>query len=152
MGGRDIGVVDLDDLTVTTIGGVGRQPRHLVLSPDGTILYASLNGEGSLAKIDLQSEEVVGKVRTGSGPRSMAISADGTALYVVNYHSNTVSKVRTSDMTELEEHPTRIHPIGVTYDAATREVWVSSFRATIHVFADRDPLRRGERNPPDGIL
>ena len=52
----------------------------------------------------------------------MTISDDGSALYVVNYPSGTMSKVRTSDMVETEEHGTWSRPIGITYDAATREV------------------------------
>lgn len=138
--------------TPESIDGIGRGPRHLVLSPDGDTLYASLNSEGKLAKIDLETGEAVTKVSTGSAPRSMAISDDGTALYVVNNLSNTMSKVRTWDMVELEEHPAPGHPIGITYDAATREIWVSSYWGTIRVFADADPLRRGERPAPDAAF
>lgn len=136
MGSSHIAVIDLQSMDVTTIEGVGRSPRHLVLSPDGQTLYATLNGEGRVAKIDVATGEVLAKVATGTAPRSMAISDDGTALYVVNNLSNTMSKIRTSDMTEVEEHPTGGHPIGITYDAETREVWVSCYWGTINVFAD----------------
>lgn len=139
MGSRDLAVIDLQSLEVETIESVGRSPRHLVSSPDGSILYVSLNGEGKLAKIDVDIGEVVAKVATGAAPRSMAISDDGTALYVVNYNSPTVSKVRTSDMVETEEHGTWPKPIGVTYDMATREIWVSSYSGAIQVFADQTP-------------
>ena len=139
MGSRDIAVIDISDFSVEMIGNVGRSPRHLVLDPDGRFLYVSLNGEGKLAKLDLSTGEVVSRVATGAAPRSMTISDDGTALYVVNYNSNTISKVRTSDMVESEEHPTWPKPIGITYDAATREVWVSAYSGAIQVFADQTP-------------
>ncbi len=58
---------------------------------------------------------------------------------MVNYHSNTMSKVATGDMTEVEEHPTGHHPIGITYDPATREVWVANYSGTIQVFTDTAP-------------
>jgi len=139
MGSRDIAVIDLEGFTVSEVQNVGRSPRHLVLSPDGRWLYISLNGEGRLAKLDLFTGEVVARVATGAAPRSMTISDDGTAIYVVNYNSNTMSKVRTSDMVETEEHSTWPRPIGITYDAATREVWVSAYSGAIQVFADRAP-------------
>jgi DNA-binding beta-propeller fold protein YncE len=139
MGSRDIAVIDLEELSVTEIENVGRSPRHLVLSPEGRWLYISLNGEGKLAKLDLFTGKVVARVSTGAAPRSMAISDDGTALYVVNYNSNTMSKVRTSDMVETEEHQTWSKPIGITYDGPTGEVWVSAYSGAIQVFSDQDP-------------
>jgi len=139
MGSRDIAVIDLEDFSITTIENVGRAPRHLVLSPDGSTLYVSLNGEARLAKIDVESGEILASVATGAAPRTMTISDDGTALYVVNYNSATMSKVRTSDMVETEERQTWSKPIGITYDAATREVWVSAYSGAIQVFADVAP-------------
>jgi DNA-binding beta-propeller fold protein YncE len=58
---------------------------------------------------------------------------------VVNYNSDTLSKVRTEDMVETEEHRVSDKPIGITYDAATRQVWVSAYSGTIEVFADEGP-------------
>lgn len=69
----------------------------------------------------------------------MDISDDGTALYVVNYNSNTMSKVRTSDMVEFAEVRTNVNPIGITYDAPTRQIWVSNYSGTIQVFQDVAP-------------
>jgi DNA-binding beta-propeller fold protein YncE len=65
------------------------------------------------------------KVATGSAPRSRALSAGGRALYVVNYNSGTVTKLRTRDMKVLQSIVACYHPIGITYDRATRRVWVA---------------------------
>ncbi len=138
MGSRDIARVDLGSLQVGGwLRGVGASPRHLVLSPDGGTLYASLNGEGRLAKIDVASGRVLAKVATGSAPRSMTIAEDGGALYVVNYHSGTVAKVTTADMAVVQTVRAPDRPIGITYDAATARVWVSSYSGWITVFEDR---------------
>ena len=67
----------------------------------------------------------------------MAISADGRSLYVVNYASDTVTKLRTSDMSVLQTISTGVHPIGVTYDATTGAVWVAVYTGEILIFADR---------------
>lgn len=139
MGSRDIATIDLETLEVSYVEDVGRAPRHLILSPDGITLYMSLNGDDQLAKLDLRTGEVVARVFTGDAPRSMVISDDGTALYVVNYNSATMSKVATEDMTEIQELATNVHPIGITYDAPTREVWVSTYSGSIQVFVDESP-------------
>ncbi|MDE0137287.1 MAG: beta-propeller fold lactonase family protein [bacterium] len=126
-----------DQPALTYIRDVGISPRHLVLSPDGKTLYATLNGEDAVVAVDLDSGQVVRRVRTGQAPRSMDISADGTALYVVNYRSHTVSKIRTRDFMILQEFDTTPRPIGITYDPFNNEVWVSTYTGTIHVFAEQ---------------
>ena len=121
----------------TYIRNVGISPRHLVLSPDGKTLYATLNGEDAVVAVDLDSGQVIRRVRPGQAPRSMDISSDGTALYVVNYRSHTMSKIRTRDFTVLQELDTTPRPIGITYDPFNNEVWVSTYSGTIHVFAEQ---------------
>ena len=110
-----------------------------MLSPDGRTLYATLSGEHAVVAVDLDSGQVIRRIRTGQAPRSMDISSDGTALYVVNYRSHTVSKVRTSDFTILQEFDTTPRPIGITYDPFSNEVWVSTYSGTIHVYAEEAP-------------
>ena len=136
MGTFDVLVVDLEDRSSSRLAGVGRSPRHLVLSPDGDTLYATLNGEGVVAGIDLATEEVT-KITTGQAPRSMDIAADGRSLYVVNYFSDTVSKVRTADMTVLQTIDVANKPIGITYDHGTGQVWVASYSGVLTVLDDR---------------
>ena len=79
---------------------------------------------------------MITKVATGSQPRSMAISDDGRFLYVVNYESNTVSKVRTERHGVVQTVQTGSHPIGITYDAATRQVWVACYTGSVEVWRD----------------
>ena len=136
MGAFDVLVLDLEDLSLDRVADIGRSPRHLVLSPDGDTLYATLNGEGVVARIDLATEEVT-KITTGEAPRSMDIAADGRSLYVVNYFSDTVSKVRTSDMTVLQTIDVANKPIGITYDRGTGRVWVASYSGVLTVLDDR---------------
>ena len=73
------------------IRGVGSGPRHLCMAGNGKYLYATLNNEGNVAKIDPKTGKVVDKVDTGAQPRSMAIAPDGKSLFVVNYNSSTMS-------------------------------------------------------------
>ncbi len=136
MGTFDILVLDLEDGTRDRLAGIGRSPRHLVLSPDGGTLYATINGEGVVARIDLATRDVA-TTSTGQAPRSMDIAADGRSLYVVNYLGDTVSKVRTSDMTVLQTIDVADKPIGIAYDRGTGQVWVASYSGFITVMDDR---------------
>ncbi len=137
MGSDVVNKVDLTTLKPADSFNVGPNPRHLVISPDGRYLYASLNASGEVAKLDVATEEVVATQHTGTEARSLAISADGLSLYVVNYDSNTVTKLRASDLSVLQDFSTGEHPIGITYDASTGNVWVAVYSGQIMVLADR---------------
>jgi YVTN family beta-propeller protein len=118
----------------------GDGPRHLVLSPDGRLLYVTNNSSGNVVKLDAATGEALGSVGTGVNARSMDISTDGEALYVVNYKSETLSKVRTSDMTVVQEVATNPKPIGITYEPTLRRVWVANYSGTLQVFDDSHVL------------
>jgi YVTN family beta-propeller protein len=107
------------------------------MDPAGQYLYVSLNAPGRAVKVALDTDQVVASVYTGQDERSMAISTDGRSLYVVNYSSDTVTKLRASDMAVLQTISTGVHPIGITYDATTGDVWVAVYTGELLVFADR---------------
>ena len=157
MGSTDIAVIDLAALpssvtepegggeaaVLSYLRGVGRSPRHLVLSPDDETLYVALNGEDAVVAVDADTGQELRRAHTGRRPRSMDISDDGTALYVVNYDSDTITKLRTSDFSQLQSFDTADRPIGVTYDSFSDEVWVSAYSGVIHVYVERDPIPQG---------
>ena len=140
MGGTTILRVDLagilagkdDDEVLEKLSTPGGGPRHLNLSPDGKYLYVTLNNDGRVAKVDARTGKVLRKATTGRAPRSSVLSPDGTALFVVNYESDTVSQVRTRDMKVLDSKSVDHHPIGITYNPATDEVWVCCVRRLDH--------------------
>lgn len=144
MGGTQILRVDVagilagkDDADVLEkLSSPGNGPRHLNLSPDGKYLYVTLNDDGRVAKVDARTGKVLKRVSTGQAPRSSVLSPDGTALFVVNYESDTVSQVRTKDMKVLDSKSVDHHPIGITYNPVTDEVWACSYVGSITVFAD----------------
>jgi len=136
-GSSDIAVVDLATGDVEWIKDVGRATRHVNVSPDGQFLYVTCNSSGYVAKIDLEHPEgpkVVATVATGTQPRSSALASDGLHLYVVNYESNTMSVIETTTMTVTQTLPTGHHPIGITYDPQTANVWLASYSGTIVVY------------------
>ena len=75
-------------------------------------------------------------VRTGNAARSLDISSDGSALYVVNFTSDTVSKVRSSDLKVIQKINVCNEPIGVTYEPINKRVWVACYGGSVKVFSD----------------
>ena len=137
MGSDDVVKVNLTTLGTEGSFVVGDNPRHLAISPDGRYLYVSLNSPGDVVKVNLATDQVVATAHTGDQDRSLAIAADGRSLYVVNYDSDTVTKLRASDLDVLQTFGTGVHPIGITYDAATGNVWVAVYSGQILVLGDR---------------
>jgi YVTN family beta-propeller protein len=135
MGGAVIHKINLQSWERTQLN-IGANPRAVVLSPDNSMLYATLNSSGRVVAMDLNTNKVVRSVRTGSASRSLDISADGTALYVVNYTSDTVSKVRASDFKVIQKINVCNEPIGITYEPLHKRVWVACYGGAIKVFSD----------------
>jgi len=136
MGGKNIHKINLGDFSQKLIP-IGINPRALELSPDGSRLYATLNGSGKVVSWDLISNKFISSVRTGNAARSLAISSDGSAVFAVNFLSGTVSKIRTSDMKVTQTIKVCSEPIGVTYDSSTNRTWVACYGGSIKVFQNQ---------------
>lgn len=135
MGGNRIHVINLEDFSVSYIP-IGSNPRAIVLSPDNSMLYVTMNLSGRVASWDLIANKAGKTVKTGNAARSLAISADGTSLFVVNFNSDTISKVRTSDMKVLQTISACNEPIGITYDAPTNNTWVACYKGQIKIYSN----------------
>jgi YVTN family beta-propeller protein len=135
MGGNRIHVINLEDFTVTYIP-IGSNPRAIVLSPDNSMLYATMNLSGRVASWNLVANKAGRTVKTGNAARSLAISSDGTALFVVNFNSDTISKLRASDMKLMQTLNACNEPIGITYDAPTGNTWVACYKGQVKVYSN----------------
>lgn len=136
MGGSNIHRISLVDFSDKKIP-IGINPRAIVLSPDNRILYATLNVSGKVIAWDLTSDKSLGIIKTGEAARSLAISSDGSALFVVNFKSDTVSKIRTNDMKVIQNIKVCNEPIGITYDKVTNRTWVACYGGSIKVFDNK---------------
>mgnify|MGYP000952581914 FL=1 len=136
MGGNQIHVINLEDFSKTYIP-IGSNPRAIVLSPDNSMMYVTMNLSGKVASWDLINNKAGKSVKTGKAARSLAISSDGTALFVVNFISNTISKVRTSDMKVFQSIKACNEPIGITYDSPTSRTWVACYGGAIKIYDNK---------------
>jgi YVTN family beta-propeller protein len=100
-GGRTILVVDnsagndvtlIDTVTKKAIGSIetGAAPHGLGASPDGTILYVTLEGEDRLQAWDLATATLLWERPVAGRPNELAVSADGRYVYVPVRSSDTV--------------------------------------------------------------
>jgi YVTN family beta-propeller protein len=136
MGGSNIHRINLTDFSKSLIP-IGTNPRAVVLSPDETKLYVTMNLAGKVQAWDLIENKTIKSVKTGAKPRSMDISSDGSALFVVNFNGDTVSKIRTSDMKVTQTIKVCNEPIGVTYDSSTNNTWVACYGGSLKVFTNQ---------------
>jgi DNA-binding beta-propeller fold protein YncE len=95
-----------------------------------------MNLSGKVASWDLVANKAGKSVKTGQAARSLAISSDGSTMFVVNFKSNTMSKVRTSDMKVLETIKACTEPIGVTFDGPTGNTWVACYKGQIKIYSN----------------
>jgi YVTN family beta-propeller protein len=135
MGGNRIHVIDLQDFTTTFIP-IGSNPRAIVLSPDNSTMYVTMNLSGKVASWDLYNNKARKSVKTGNAARSLAINADGSQLFVVNYKSDTMSRVRTSDMKVTQNIKVCNEPIGITYDRPTGNTWIACYGGQIKIYSN----------------
>jgi YVTN family beta-propeller protein len=135
MGGNRIHVINLEDFSVSYIP-IGSNPRAIVLSPDNSMLYVTMNLSGRVASWDLVANKPGKSVKTGNAARSLAISSDGSSLFVVNFNSDTISKVRTTDMKVLQTIAACNEPIGITYDAPTNNTWVACYKGQVKIYSN----------------
>lgn len=136
MGGSHIHRINLEDFSKTLIP-IGTNPRAVVLSPDETRMYVTMNLAGKVQAWDLIANKTIKSVKTGAKPRSMDISSDGSALFVVNFNGDTVSKLRTSDLKVIQTIKVCNEPIGVTFDSSTNRTWVACYGGSLKVFANQ---------------
>ena len=91
-------------------------PDDLVISPDGTRLYAVLSGTGEVVAIDTAKRAIAGRVPVGKVPRGIAITPDGARLYVTNSWADTISEIDAATMQPLRTLPAGFEPTGIAFD------------------------------------
>ncbi len=107
-------------------------PHGVGVSPDGRYYYVSTahgNPDGTLWKLETETDKVLGQTELGSFPATVQVSADGEYAWVVNFNlhgemvPSSVSVVGTRDMLELTRIPTCTMPHGSRLSADGRHHW-----------------------------
>src|SRR5581483_8340381 len=91
-----LSVIDAETLSEVARVPVGVHPHGIVWSPDGTRLYATLEGESAVVVLDPARREVIGRWSTGDGPHALALSPAGRTLWTGDLDSHTVTVLDTT--------------------------------------------------------
>ena len=141
MGGSKIVRINLSTFqTETVVSGV-RNPRHLCILKN--YLYASLNGEQAICRIDLNDMSTK-KITIGKAPRSMVISPINNKLFVDCYEDSKVAVIDLVDFKVETEFKTNKYPIGICLSSDNKQIWVSCYTGTIQVFSEEQQDKKTE--------
>jgi YVTN family beta-propeller protein len=141
----DISVVDVAGQRVVATIPVGKRPRGIRVSPDGTQLFVALSGspiappgvdESTLPPADKKADgigvvsvrdlKLVRTIAAGSDPEQTAVSLDGTRLFVANEDVGELSVVSVADGKVLATFQVGGEPEGVDLRPDGRVVYVTS--------------------------
>jgi YVTN family beta-propeller protein len=101
---RDIGCVDLQAGTSTTISRLEINPFMGVATADTKTIYVSNTGSNSVSVVSGNgcAKSVTATIAVGNAPRHLAMSPDNAFVYVSNSTDNTVSVIDTSSNSVVE--------------------------------------------------
>lgn len=120
---------------------VGEGTAHMVAaSRDGRFAYVTNISAGTLEKVNVLEEKVVGSVATGAGAEGVAVVADRREVWVTNRADDTVSIVNEESMEVVATLESPGFPIRIAVTPDGRRALVTNARAaTLAVF---DTARR----------
>ncbi len=76
---------------------VGSNPIGIVVSPDGSKVYAVNNSSGTVSVISAADNTIIATVAVGINPFGIAVNPAGTFVYVANSGENSLSIIKTAD-------------------------------------------------------
>jgi YVTN family beta-propeller protein len=143
--GTEVVVIDPAAGTVIQRIAVGKRPRGVKLSPDGSQLFVALSGSpiagpgvdesklppadrdaDGIGIIDVATHTVVKKYKSGQDPESFAVSTDGKTLFVSNEDEAALSVLDLQSGTVKQQVKIGEEPEGVTVRPDGKEVYVTS--------------------------
>jgi PQQ-dependent catabolism-associated beta-propeller protein len=140
----DVTVIDAASRKPIATLPVGKRPRGIRVSPDGTKLFVALSGSpitppgqeesdvpadkkaDGIGVVDLASHKLERILPGGSDPEQFDFSRDGKKLYVANEDANAVSVVDTAAGKVLKTLKVGTEPEGVTTSPDGTRVFVTS--------------------------
>ncbi|MBP7125534.1 bifunctional YncE family protein/alkaline phosphatase family protein [Myxococcota bacterium] len=93
----------------------GATPYALVISPDGSVLWASNQSSDTVTAIDARSGALLARIAVGKGPEAMALSPDGSRLFVALSDADRVAVIDTSLRVLLETWDLTGDPAGLAH-------------------------------------
>ena len=101
---------------------------HMDFSADGRYLIASCEFDGSLIKVDVERQQVLGRLPLGRGhmPQDVKLSPDGTVFFVADMDANGVQLLNGDDFKLIGFIPTGRGTHGLYVSRDSRVLYVSN--------------------------
>jgi YVTN family beta-propeller protein len=142
----DLTVIDAATLAPVATIPLGKRPRGLAASPDGTRLYVALSGSPNagpgvdektlpppdrsadgIGVVDLQQGKLLKVLPSGTDPEQLAVSFDGTRVFIANEDAAKASIVDVATGQITESFKIGEEPEGVSVEPPSGgRVWVTS--------------------------
>lgn len=143
--GGDVAVVDIASRTVVSRIQVGKRPRGIRVSPDGSTVYVALSGSpiagpgvdesklppadkryDGIGVIDVREGKLLRTLQSGSDPETFAITKDGTRMFISNEDAGMVTVLDIAAGTVIGTIKVGGEPEGVDLTPDGRYVYVTS--------------------------
>lgn len=108
-----LSVIDAKTMEVKDTLKVGKQPRGILLSPDGAKLYICASSDDAIQVLDTATNKLVHNLPSGEDPETFALSPDGKRLYVANENSNGVTVIDVDKRSVVKQFDVGVEPEGM---------------------------------------
>lgn len=108
-----VSVIDGESLEVVETIKVGRRPRAMAFSSDGSELFVAVGDDEAIDMIDLASLEVVSSLSSGEDPEVIRVDPNRPYVYVSNEDDNIVSVLDYQQRRLVTEIPVGVEPEGL---------------------------------------
>lgn len=139
-----VSVLDAASFKTLATVRVGKMPHNVQVSPDGSRVWVTNNGEpdpamgkgehaamakpGAVWAIDTGSDAVVAKVPVGLHPAHVVQTPDGRFAYVTNGGDNTVSVIDASAQRVVATIPVGKFPHGIRFSPDGKQAYVANLK------------------------
>jgi YVTN family beta-propeller protein len=141
----DLSVIDVASQTVVATIPVGKRPRGIRVSPDGSTLYVALSGSpvagpgvdestlpppdrtaDGIGVVDTASNKLLRVLKSGHDPEQLDVTRDGSRLFVSNEDAAKTTIIEVASGKTIQEVPVGDEPEGVTFRPDGNVVYVTS--------------------------
>nr|WP_298412104.1 PQQ-dependent catabolism-associated beta-propeller protein [uncultured Halomonas sp.] len=108
-----VSVIDGETLEVVETINVGRRPRAMAFSNDGSELFVAVGDDEAIDMIDLETLKVVRSLASGEDPEVIRVDPNQPYIYVSNEDDNIVSVLDYQKRRRVTQIPVGVEPEGL---------------------------------------